>query len=109
MLPMSDDGGSTAEIMRVLGGPAIGDIRSRLLRLACPNTPSSEASLTLLQYRLPPDETAAVLKWRKILTKDDPLWNDVDVAFLDIMHGFLVNFDKHVTKAEIPFKFAKGR
>ena len=31
---MSDDGGSTAEIVRVLGGPAVGDIRSRCLRLA---------------------------------------------------------------------------
>ena len=34
MLPVSDDGGSTAEIVRVLGGPAVGDIRSRCLRLA---------------------------------------------------------------------------
>lgn len=108
VLPMSDDGGSTAEIMRVLGGPAIGDIRSRLLRLACPNTRSSEASLSLLQHRLPPGETAAVLKWRKIVTGDDPLWDDIDVAFKDIMHGFLMNFDKHVTEAAVPFKFAKG-
>lgn len=36
ILPVSDDGGSTAEVLRVLGGPAIGDIRSRLLRLASP-------------------------------------------------------------------------
>ena len=34
VLPVSDDGGSTAEIVRVLGGPAVGDIRSRGLRLA---------------------------------------------------------------------------
>ena len=34
ILPVSDDGGSTAEIVRVLGGPAVGDIRSRCLRLA---------------------------------------------------------------------------
>lgn len=34
MLPVSDDGGSTAEIVRVIGGPAVGDIRSRCLRLA---------------------------------------------------------------------------
>ena len=34
MLPVSDDGGSTAEIVRVLGVPAVGDIRSRCLRLA---------------------------------------------------------------------------
>jgi hypothetical protein len=29
VLPVSDDGGSTAEIVRVVGGPAVGDIRSR--------------------------------------------------------------------------------
>ncbi|XWS12535.1 hypothetical protein CRYUN_Cryun37aG0097500 [Craigia yunnanensis] len=29
VLPVSDDGGSTAEIVRVLSGPAVGDIRSR--------------------------------------------------------------------------------
>ncbi len=34
VLPVSDDGGSTAEVVRVLGGPAVGDIRSRCLRLA---------------------------------------------------------------------------
>lgn len=32
ILPVSDDGGSTAEIVRVLGGPAVGDIRSRCIR-----------------------------------------------------------------------------
>jgi hypothetical protein len=39
VLPVSDDGGSTAEIVRVLGGPAVGDIRSRCLRLADDSDP----------------------------------------------------------------------
>ena len=34
VLPVTDDGGSTAEIMRVLGGPAIGDVRNLLVRIA---------------------------------------------------------------------------
>ncbi|XVF27511.1 hypothetical protein REPUB_Repub14bG0113900 [Reevesia pubescens] len=38
VLPVSDDGGSTAEIVRVLGGPTVGDIRSRCLRLADEST-----------------------------------------------------------------------
>ena len=38
ILPVSDNGGSSREIVRVLGGPAIGDIRSRLIRLASETT-----------------------------------------------------------------------
>lgn len=34
ILPVTDNGGSTAKIMQVVGGPAIGDIRSRLSRLS---------------------------------------------------------------------------
>jgi len=57
ILPISDDGGSTAEIVRVLGGPAIGDIRSRLVRLSDGSTEESKAVLRLLQYRLQPFTT----------------------------------------------------
>ncbi|KAH0445398.1 hypothetical protein IEQ34_025516 [Dendrobium chrysotoxum] len=32
-MPISDDGGSSSEIIRVLGGPSIGDLRSRLVRM----------------------------------------------------------------------------
>lgn len=45
VLPVSDDGGSTAEIVRVLGGPAVGDIRSRCLRLA--DDSNTEVSIEL--------------------------------------------------------------
>mmetsp|Transcript_33837 Transcript_33837/g.59394 ORF Transcript_33837/g.59394 Transcript_33837/m.59394 type:complete len:781 (+) Transcript_33837:74-2416(+) len=52
VLPVTDDGGSTAEIVRVLGGPAVGDIRSRLLRLAPGTTQEARAVLRLLGHRL---------------------------------------------------------
>ncbi|KAI3741654.1 hypothetical protein L1987_59328 [Smallanthus sonchifolius] len=51
VLPVSDDGGSTAEIVRVLGGPAVGDIRSRCLRLSDQSTSEALAVRTLLGYR----------------------------------------------------------
>lgn len=38
VMPVSDDGGSSAEIQRVIGGPSIGDIRARLVRLAAEDT-----------------------------------------------------------------------
>ncbi|KAH9607955.1 hypothetical protein KSS87_019806 [Heliosperma pusillum] len=52
VLPVSDDGGSTAEIVRVLGGPAVGDIRSRCLRLFKQITAESRAVRRLLGHRL---------------------------------------------------------
>ena len=52
VLPVTDDGGSTAEIVRVLGGPAVGDIRSRLLRLAPGHTREGRAVMRLLGHRL---------------------------------------------------------
>ena len=55
ILPVSDNGGSSREIVRVLGGPAIGDIRSRLIRLASETTEEQRAIKALLEYRLPND------------------------------------------------------
>jgi len=52
VLPVTDDGGSTAEIVRVLSGPAVGDIRSRLLRLAPGTTREARAVRKLLGHRL---------------------------------------------------------
>jgi hypothetical protein len=55
IIGISDNGGSTREVLRVLGGPAIGDIRSRLVRLAAAGCPSesNRAVRKLLEYRLP--------------------------------------------------------
>ncbi|CAI0444885.1 unnamed protein product [Linum tenue] len=55
VLPVSDDGGSTAEIVRVLGGPAVGDIRSRCLRLSDQSTVEALSVRSLLGHRLPLD------------------------------------------------------
>ncbi len=56
ILPVSDNGGSSREIVRVLGGPAIGDIRSRLIRLASETSGEQRAIKALLEYRLPNDD-----------------------------------------------------
>ncbi|KAL6198326.1 hypothetical protein ACLB2K_028118 [Fragaria x ananassa] len=63
VLPVSDDGGSTAEIVRVLGGPAVGDIRSRCLRLADESTSEAVAVRQLLGHRLPLDARQAKSEW----------------------------------------------
>jgi hypothetical protein len=65
----ADNGGSTSEIVRVLGGPAIGDIRSRMVRLADDRSPESRALSELLQYRLPlsADEAALRAEWFQLI------------------------------------------
>ena len=52
VLPISDNGGSSREIARVLGGPAIGDVRSRLVRLADDSSPENRSIKFLLEHRL---------------------------------------------------------
>lgn len=64
VLPVSDDGGSTAEIVRVLGGPAVGDIRSRCLRLSDDASDEARAVKRLLGHRLASyDPEAAKTEW----------------------------------------------
>lgn len=53
VLPVSDDGGSTAEIVRVVGGPAVGDIRSRCLRLADDSDEEVATDSSLLESQKP--------------------------------------------------------
>jgi hypothetical protein len=96
VLPVSDDGGSTAEVLRVLGGPAIGDIRSRLLRLASPQDSSTEAAVRLLKHRLATDGAAAETQWRSIISGEDPLWLGVEEDFKGIVLSFLRHFDDMV-------------
>ena len=50
VLPVTDGGGSTAEIVRVLGGPALRDICSRLLRLTPGTTREARTVGRLLSH-----------------------------------------------------------
>ena len=59
VLPISDNGGSTREIVRVVGGPAIGDIRSRLIRLSGDRSKGGRAVTKLLEHRLNGESTRA--------------------------------------------------
>lgn len=81
VLPVSDDGGSSSEIIRVLGGPSVGDIRSRLVRLIPPAPPSSPLSAIckLLAYRLPArcGQREARDEWRDIVEGRSFLWKGI--------------------------------
>lgn len=113
VLPVSDDGGSSSEIIRVLGGPSIGDIRSRLVRLiplAPPGSPP-DAVRTLLSYRLPSNvsENEARAEWRGIIEGQSPLWSGIPNDRKEVIRGFLVYFENEVLKrAHKHFSFLNG-
>ncbi|KAF8887726.1 hypothetical protein BD779DRAFT_1440644 [Infundibulicybe gibba] len=113
VLPVSDDGGSSSEIIRVLGGPSIGDIRSRLIRLipsAAPGTPL-DSIRTLLSYRLPGHRTdrEAREEWREIVEGRSPLWMGIPNDRKETIRGFLVYFESELLKrAHKNFDFRNG-
>ncbi|GAA5897654.1 uncharacterized protein JCM6883_006770 [Sporobolomyces salmoneus] len=93
IVPVSDDGGSTAEILRVLGGPALGDIRSRLVRLIPLSPPESPLGCIrrLFEYRLPSEGTQSEIKmeWHTIVEGTHKLWRGFNFKKASIGNLFL--------------------
>ncbi|KAG9439192.1 hypothetical protein H6P81_019357 [Aristolochia fimbriata] len=109
VLPVSDDGGSTAEIVRVLGGPAVGDIRSRCLRLSDESTSEALAVRTLLGYRLPLDAHNAKSEWYCIVEGEHSLWNGVSQPYRETIRTFLAYFQNEILRrASACFCFSNG-
>lgn len=93
ILPISDNGGSTSELIRVIGGPAIGDIRSRLNRLI-PNNSLRE----LLSYRLSSDPTLARYQWNEIIDGTHPIWLNISPTTKEIFRSFLIHLHVELLK-----------
>ncbi|CAM8983740.1 unnamed protein product [Rhodiola kirilowii] len=109
VLPVSDDGGSTAEIVRVLGGPAVGDIRSRCLRLSDESTAEALAVRTLLGHRLPIDAQRAKSEWYAILEGEHTLWSGVSKPYRETIRTFLVYFQNQILRrSDESFCFSNG-
>jgi 2-phospho-L-lactate transferase/gluconeogenesis factor (CofD/UPF0052 family) len=130
VMPISDNGGSSSEIIRVLGGPSIGDLRSRLTRLIAtpshqpldvgsgstrhqnaPPPQSNQAIYNLLSYRLPTTGKSREIKqeWMDILEGNHPLWRGIDTERKEVVRGFLVHFESEVLRrAHRQFNFRGG-
>lgn len=110
MLPVSDDGGSTAEIVRVLGGPAVGDIRSRCLRLADSDSTEARAVKQLLGHRLSAhDKVAAKTEWYNIVEGEHQLWKGIGEPYKHTIRAFLVHFHTLVLRqSNSRFSFQNG-
>eukprot|EP00891_Asterochloris_glomerata_P008123 jgi/Astpho2/8123/fgenesh1_pg.00120_%23_73_t len=110
VLPVSDDGGSTAEIVRVLGGPAVGDIRSRCLRLADDTSAEGKAVRELLAHRLSPvSSNEAKREWYEIVEGDHDLWRGVSEPYKHTIRAFLVHFNTEIQRSSTErFNFRNG-
>ncbi|KAG7192623.1 uncharacterized protein KQ657_001725 [Scheffersomyces spartinae] len=95
ILPISDNGGSTSELIRVIGGPAIGDIRSRLTRLI----PLEQKPLQkLLSFRLSSDSRQAKQEWNEIIEGTHPLWKPIPVSTREVLRSFLIHINVELLK-----------
>lgn len=95
VLPVLDNGGSTSEIMRVIGGPAVGDVRSRLTRLI----PDENKGLKLLlSHRLCNDPLQASIEWNQIIEGTHILWLDVNSSTKEIVRSFLLHVHVELMK-----------
>ncbi|ORY00345.1 UPF0052-domain-containing protein [Basidiobolus meristosporus CBS 931.73] len=117
ILGVSDNGGSTSEILRVTGGPSIGDLRSRLTRLI--NTEDGDAETIaerivikeLLSYRLPADGEEASIRheWTQIVEGTHRLWSEISVEKKETIRGFLTLFHFEILKrAHKRFDYRNG-
>ena len=119
VIPISDNGGSTSELIRVFGGPGIGDLRSRLVRLipdvdhhaptpggpATPvmvgsgtDNPEMAAIKTLFNHRLPRKYDEARAQWHDIIEGVHGLWRNVSSPKRELVRSLLNHFNLEAIK-----------
>ncbi|KAI1473895.1 UPF0052-domain-containing protein [Daldinia eschscholtzii] len=113
VIPISDNGGSSSELIRVFGGPGIGDIRSRLVRLIPGSeTDAGRASLKeLFNHRLSSDPTQARLQWLDIVEGRAELWNNISSEKRELIRSIFNLVNLEIVKRARPssvFNFSKA-
>ncbi|PGH04579.1 hypothetical protein GX51_03412 [Blastomyces parvus] len=104
IMPISDNGGSSSELIRVFGGPGIGDLRSRLVRLIpdCPPHSERAAIKTLFNHRLAPSASTAHAEWYSIVEGTSPLWEAISPAKRELIRSFLNLLNLEILKRARP-------
>ena len=103
VIPISDNGGSTSEIIRVFGGPGIGDVRSRLVRLIPEHDgPETIAIRQFFNHRLPRVYNRAREEWFEIVESNHPLWGDISSPKRELIRSILNSFNLEVVKRMRP-------
>ncbi|KUI59607.1 hypothetical protein VP1G_06854 [Cytospora mali] len=113
IIPISDNGGSSSELIRVFGGPSVGDVRSRLVRLI-PNHNGNEertAIKTLFEYRLSTDPMIARAEWLDIVEARHVLWAFISSQKRELIRSVFNTLNLEIVKRNRPtsvFNFAEA-
>ncbi|KAK0636326.1 hypothetical protein B0T17DRAFT_613072 [Bombardia bombarda] len=113
VIPISDNGGSSSELIRVIGGPSVGDIRSRLVRLI-PNTNTDAetgALRRLFELRLCSDSNKARDEWLEIVFGSHVSWNEISSPKRELIRSILNALNLEIVKRARPkssFNFARA-
>jgi 2-phospho-L-lactate transferase/gluconeogenesis factor (CofD/UPF0052 family) len=105
IIPISDNGGSSSELIRVFGGPGIGDVRSRLVRLipSTPPSPERDALSILFNHRLSSSSSIeAALEWQQIVAGTAHLWSGIPSAKKELIRAFFNLLNLEVLKRSRP-------
>ncbi|KAI0506338.1 UPF0052 domain protein [Xylaria bambusicola] len=113
VIPISDNGGSSSELIRVFGGPGIGDVRSRLVRLIPPADTDAErvALKSIFNHRLSADPNAARSEWLDIVEGRHELWADMSSEKRELIRSIFNHMNMEIVKRARPssvFNFAKA-
>ena len=111
VIPISDNGGSSSELIRVFGGPGIGDLRSRhpslgslqmlnfwkgrLVRLIPSSTLEKSALKDFFNHRLSKEIAEAREEWLSIVEASHSLWDSISGEKKELIRSFLnlLNFE----------------
>jgi 2-phospho-L-lactate transferase/gluconeogenesis factor (CofD/UPF0052 family) len=105
VIPISDNGGSSSELIRVFGGPGIGDVRSRLVRLIPTSPPSPEklATSSLFNHRLSANSAVdAAAEWQLIVSGTSDLWQGISSAKKELIRSFFNLLNLEILKRARP-------
>ncbi|KAI9790801.1 MAG: hypothetical protein M1816_004759 [Peltula sp. TS41687] len=88
----------------VFGGPSVGDLRSRLVRLipSNPSTPEKTALKALFNHRLSSSAEEARLEWLGIVESRSSLWSHISSPKREVIRSFLNYLNLEIVKRARP-------
>ncbi|KAK5634311.1 hypothetical protein RRF57_010025 [Xylaria bambusicola] len=107
IIPISDNGGSSSELIRVFGGPG------RLVRLIPPADTDAErvALKSIFNHRLSADPSPARSEWLDIVEGRHELWADISSEKRELIRSIFNHMNMEIVKRARPssiFNFAKA-